>query len=147
MLHMANIPNELLYTKTHEWVKKLDSKEVIMGITDFAQQQLKDIVFVELPSVGKELKMGKPCAAVESVKAAYDIYAPVSGMVVKINQKIQEKPQLVNEEPYGEGWFLHIELMSSCFEFQLSKRSRRNVRAPKIQNNLNLFFVILVPCG
>ena len=110
MLHMANIPNELLYTKTHEWVKKLDSKEVIMGITDFAQQQLKDIVFVELPSVGKELKMGKPCAVVESVKAAYDIYAPVSGMVVKINQKIQEKPQLVNEDSYGEGWFLHIEI-------------------------------------
>ena len=65
-----NIPNELLYTKTHEWVKKLNHKEAIMGITDFAQQQLKDIVFVELPSVGKEMKMGKPCAVVESVKAA-----------------------------------------------------------------------------
>ena len=107
---MANIPNELLYTKTHEWVKKLNSKEAIVGITDFAQQQLKDIVFVELPSVGKELKMGTPCAVVESVKAAYDIYAPVSGKVLKINQKIQEKPQLVNEDPYGEGWFLHIEI-------------------------------------
>jgi len=66
---IMNIPNELLYTKTHEWVKKLNSKEVIMGITDFAQQQLKDIVFVELPSVGKELKMGKPCAVVESRKS------------------------------------------------------------------------------
>ena len=105
-----NIPSELLYTKTHEWVKKVNSKEVIMGITDFAQQQLKDIVFVELPSVGKELKMGTPCAVVESVKAAYDIYAPVSGKVLKINQKIQEKPQLVNEDPYGEGWFLYIEI-------------------------------------
>jgi len=107
---MANIPDRLLYTKTHEWVKKLNSKEAIMGITDFAQQQLKDIVFVELPSVGKELKMGTPCAVVESVKAAYDIYAPVSGKVLKINQEIQEKPQLVNEDPYGEGWFLHIEI-------------------------------------
>ncbi|MDO8140430.1 MAG: glycine cleavage system protein GcvH [Candidatus Brocadiales bacterium] len=105
-----NMPNELLYTKTHEWVKKLNPKEAIMGITDFAQQQLKDIVFVELPSVGKELKMGKPCAVVESVKAAYDIYAPLSGKVIKINQKIQEKPQLVNECPYGEGWFLQIEI-------------------------------------
>ena len=105
-----NIPSELLYTKTHEWVKKVNSKEVIMGITDFAQQQLKDIVFVELPSVGKELKMGTPCSVVESVKAAYDIYAPISGKVLKINQKIQEKPQLVNEDPYGDGWFLQIEL-------------------------------------
>jgi len=105
-----NIPNELLYTKTHEWVKKSTSKEVIMGITDFAQQQLKDIVFVELPAVGKELKRGTPCTVVESVKAAYDIYAPISGKVLKINQKIQEKPQLVNEDPYGEGWFLHIEI-------------------------------------
>ena len=105
-----NIPDELLYTKTHEWVKKLNSKEVIMGITDFAQQQLKDIVFVELPSVGKGLKMGSPCAVVESVKAAYDIYSPLSGKVTKVNQKIQEKPQLVNEDPYGEGWFLQIEI-------------------------------------
>ena len=105
-----NIPSELLYTKTHEWVKKVNSKEVIMGITDFAQQQLKDIVFVELPAVDKELKMGTPCAVVESVKAAYDIYAPISGKVLKINQKIQEKPQLVNEDPYGEGWFLYIEI-------------------------------------
>ncbi len=107
---MANIPSELLYTKTHEWVKKVNSKEVIMGITDFAQQQLKDIVFVELPAVDKELKMGAPCAVVESVKAAYDIYAPISGKVIKTNQKIQEKPQMVNEDPYGEGWFLHIEI-------------------------------------
>ncbi len=105
-----NIPSELLYTKTHEWVKKINSKEVIVGITDFAQQQLKDIVFVELPSVGKELKMGKPCAVVESVKAAYDIYSPLSGKVVKVNQEIQEKPQLVNEDPYGDGWFLQVEI-------------------------------------
>lgn len=107
---MANIPNELLYTKTHEWVKKINQKEAIMGITDHAQQQLKDIVFVELPSVGKAVKAGIACAVVESVKAAYDIYAPLSGKVTKINQKIQEKPELVNEDPYGEGWFLHIEI-------------------------------------
>jgi len=107
---MANIPSELLYTKTHEWVRKISSKEVIMGITDYAQQQLKDIVFVELPQTGKELKLGAPCAVVESVKAAYDIYSPLSGKVVEINKKIQEKPQLVNEDPYGEGWFLQIEI-------------------------------------
>ena len=107
---MPNIPDELLYTKTHEWVKKVNQTEVIVGITDHAQQQLKDIVFVELPSIGKEVKSGAACAVVESVKAAYDIYAPLSGKVVKTNQKIQEKPQLVNEDPYGEGWFLHIEI-------------------------------------
>ena len=105
-----NIPDALLYTKTHEWVKKLNPKEAIMGITDYAQQQLKDIVFVELPTIGKDLKAGAPCAVVESVKAAYDIYAPISGKVTKINQKIQEKPQLVNEDPYGEGWFLQMEI-------------------------------------
>ena len=105
-----NIPNELLYTKTHEWVKKISPKVVVMGITDYAQQQLKDIVFVELPQTGKELKLGAPCAVVESVKAAYDIYSPLSGKVVEINKKIQEKPQLVNEDPYGEGWFLKIEI-------------------------------------
>lgn len=105
-----NIPDELLYTKTHEWVKKISPKVVVMGITDYAQQQLKDIVFVELPQTGKELKMGAPCAVVESVKAAYDIYSPLSGKVVEINKNIQEKPQLVNEDPYGEGWFLKIEI-------------------------------------
>lgn len=105
-----NIPDELLYTKTHEWVKKISPKVVVMGITDYAQQQLKDIVFVELPQTGKELKPGGPYAVVESVKAAYDIYSPLSGKVVEINKKIQEKPQLVNEDPYGEGWFLKIEI-------------------------------------
>lgn len=105
-----NVPNELLYTKTHEWAKKIDNKEVIMGITDYAQQQLKDVVFVELPSIGKEVKAGVPCTVVESVKAAYDIYSPVSGKVSKINPKVQENPQLVNEDPYGEGWFLQIEV-------------------------------------
>lgn len=110
MLYMTQIPNELLYTKTHEWAKKINQTVVIMGITAHAQEQLRDIVFVELPSVGKELKAGAACAVVESVKAAYDIFAPLSGRVVKINQKIQEKPQLVNEDPYGEGWFLHIEI-------------------------------------
>lgn len=107
---MATIPEGLLYTKSHEWVKKINPKEVIAGITDQAQQQLKDIVFVELPLIGKEVKAGVACAVVESVKAAYDIYAPVSGKVIKVNQKIQEKPQLVNDDPYGEGWFFHIEI-------------------------------------
>lgn len=110
MPYMTNIPNELFYTKTHEWVKKISQNVVIMGITAHAQEQLRDIVFVELPSLGKELKAGEACAVVESVKAAYDIFSPLSGKVIKINEKIQEKPQRVNEDPYGEGWFLHIEI-------------------------------------
>lgn len=105
-----NIPDELMYTKTHEWVKKISPTEAVFGITDFAQQQLKDVVFVELPSVGKELKIGAPCAVVESVKAAYDIFSPLSGKVTKTNQKIQNNAQLVNEDPYGEGWFLQMEI-------------------------------------
>jgi len=105
-----NIPNDLLYTQSHEWIKKGQGGMVTMGITDHAQQQLKDIVFVELPPVGKETKAGKPCAVVESVKAAYDIFAPTSGKVAGYNQKIKEKPQLVNDDPYGEGWFLSIEM-------------------------------------
>ncbi len=105
-----NIPEELQYTKTHEWVKKIHGNEVSIGITDHAQHQLQDIVYVELPSIGRELKMGAPCAVVESVKAAYDIYAPLSGKVTKINQELRESPQLINEDPYGKGWFLHIEI-------------------------------------
>ena len=105
-----NIPDELQYTKTHEWVKKINGNEVSIGITDHAQHQLQDIVYVELPSIGRELKMGAPCAVVESVKAAYDIYAPLSGKVTKINQELRESPQLINEDPYGKGWFLHIEI-------------------------------------
>ena len=105
-----NIPDELKYTKTHEWVKKINGNEVSIGITDHAQHQLQDIVYVELPSIGRELKMGAPCAVVESVKAAYDIYAPLSGKVTKINQELRESPQLINEDPYGKGWFLHIEI-------------------------------------
>ena len=108
-----NIPNDLLYTKTHEWIKKGKGGMVTMGITDHAQQQLKDIVFVELPLIGKETTAGKPCAVVESVKAAYDIFAPMSGRVTVCNQKIKEKPQLVNEDPYGEGWFLSLDLVNT----------------------------------
>ncbi|MCF6147932.1 MAG: glycine cleavage system protein GcvH [Candidatus Kuenenia sp.] len=105
-----NVPDELKYTKTHEWVKKLNGNEVAIGITDHAQQQLQDIVYVELPPIGRVLKMEAPCAVVESVKAAYDIYAPLSGKITKINQELKGRPQLVNEDPYGKGWFLHIEI-------------------------------------
>ena len=106
----TNIPNDLLYTKTHEWIRKKNGGMATMGITDYAQQHLKDIVFVELPPVGKETKAGTPCAVVESVKAAYDIFAPASGKITESNLKVTNNPQLVNEDPYGEGWFSVIAL-------------------------------------
>ncbi len=108
----TNVPNDLLYTKTHEWIRKGIGGTTTMGITDYAQQHLKDIVFVELPPIGKETKAGTPCAVVESVKAAYDIFAPVSGKVAGCNPKVTNNPQLVNEDPYGEGWFLTIDMVN-----------------------------------
>ena len=103
------IPEGLGYTKTHEWAKRDGGNQVTVGITQHAQEELKDIVFVELPAVGKELKAGQPCAVVESVKAAFDIYAPVSGKVVRMNEELARKPQLINEDCYGKGWFFVIE--------------------------------------
>lgn len=102
------LPEDLYYTKTHEWAKKKGA-EFIVGLTHYAQEQLRDVVFVELPNIGKEVEQGKPCAVVESVKAASDIYAPVSGKVTKVNTKLVSRPELVNKDSYGEGWFFAIE--------------------------------------
>ncbi len=101
------IPQELRYTKTHEWVRQ-ESGEVRVGITAHAQEELRDVVFVELPAVGKTVKQGEPVAVVESVKAAFDIYAPVSGTITKANEALQTTPQLVNQDCYGQGWFFAI---------------------------------------
>lgn len=103
-----NFPKTLKYTKTHEWVRK-EAKTVVAGITEYAQKELSDVVYVELPAVGKEVKQGAPCAVVESVKAAFDIYAPVSGKVVSVNAKLSGNPALINTDSYGEGWFFEIE--------------------------------------
>ena len=100
-----NIPENLLYTKEHEWVK-VEGKKAKMGITDYAQSSLGDITFVELPSEDAECTQFKPLATVESVKAASDIYAPMSGKVIEINNEVQNKPELLNQSPYEEGWFL-----------------------------------------
>lgn len=106
------IPNNLNYTKTHEWVKTSGNIARI-GITDFAQHELTDIVFVELPKEGAILNCGKECAVVESVKTAADMYAPLSGRVVKLNQNVVEAPELVNNDPYGEGWLFELEIVNS----------------------------------
>ena len=99
-----NLPEQLRYTKTHEWVRQ-DATALVVGITAHAQEELRDVVYVELPPVGKVLKAGEPAAVVESVKAAFDIYAPVSGTVSRVNQALTKSPQLVNRDCYGEGWF------------------------------------------
>lgn len=107
-----NVLENLHYTKTHEWVK--EHKNIArVGISDFAQHELTDIVFVELPSKGAELTAGKQCAVVESVKTASDIYAPVSGKVVRINDKVADAPELLNHDPYGDGWLFEIEMSNA----------------------------------
>ena len=105
-----NFPEDLLYTKTHEWVKKEGEDKVRIGITSHAQGQLGDVVYVELPALDRTVKAGEACTVVESVKAAYDIYAPVSGKVTEVNNDLENNPQLVNEDPYGKGWFFVIEI-------------------------------------
>jgi glycine cleavage system H protein len=105
----SKIPAELKYAKSHEWVR-LEEGTATVGITDHAQQELTDIVFVELPQPGRRLKAGEACAVVESVKTASDIYAPVSGEVLEINQAVVDKPELVNSEPYGGGWFFRMKV-------------------------------------
>lgn len=106
---MTNVPADLKYAKTHEWVR-LDGNLATIGITDHAQHELTDVVFVELPAKGRDLKAGEACAVVESVKTASDVYAPISGKVTETNQAVVDDPALVNSEPYGRGWFYKLEL-------------------------------------
>ena len=105
-----NFPSELKYTKDHEWIKLIDDKTALIGITDFAQRELGDIVFVELPAVGTQVRGGEECAVVESVKAASDIYSPLSGQIVEVNDNLAVSPGLVNEDPYGSGWIFRLKL-------------------------------------
>ena len=106
---MSNVPADLKYTKSHEWVR-VSGDTAAVGITDHAQHELTDVVFVELPEVGRKVKAGEACAVVESVKTASDIYSPVSGEIVELNQPVTDNPALVNTEPYAGGWFFKIKL-------------------------------------
>jgi len=101
------IPEELKYTKEHEWVR-IDGEEVVFGITDHAQSELGDITFVELPENGTEIKKSESMSTVESVKAASDIYAPVSGKIVEVNQALESSPEVINASPYGDGWLCRV---------------------------------------
>lgn len=116
---MSNIPGQLQYTKTHEWIKREDDYFTI-GITDHAQTMLGDLVYVELPEVESSLEGGQECAVVESVKAAADIYSPISGEVIEINEEAIQNPQLVNEDPYGKGWLIRVRPHDKAAEALLS---------------------------
>ncbi len=104
-----NIPENLRYTREHEWAK-VENDAAVIGITDYAQNELGDIVFVELPKIGDEVESMKPCGSIEAVKSVSDIYAPVSGEVIEVNQELESSPQLTNQDPYGKGWIVKIKM-------------------------------------
>ena len=104
------IPGDLQYTRSHEWVRTLPNGQVEVGITDHAQHALGDLVFVEAPQLDRRLAAGEACAVVESVKAASDVYSPVAGRVIARNEELAQKPELLNSDPYGAGWLMRLEL-------------------------------------
>ena len=106
---MSNVPSDLKYTKSHEWVR-VSGDTAVVGITDHAQHELTDIVFVELPDAGRKVRAGEACAVVESVKTASDIYSPVSGEILEANKSVVDDPALVNSKPFAGGWFFKIKL-------------------------------------
>ena len=108
---MSDIPSELRYRESHEWVRDEGNGTAVVGISDHAQAALGDMVFVELPEPGMSYDQGEPCAVVESVKAASDIYAPVSGEVIEANAALEDTPELVNTDPYVDGWLFKIQLL------------------------------------
>lgn len=111
---MSDIPSELRYLSSHEWIRVEDDDTAYVGITDHAQESLGDLVFVEQPEVGDQLKAGEEAGVVESVKAASDIYAPMSGEVIAINESLEDSPELINSDPYGDGWIYKIRLSNKA---------------------------------
>ena len=110
---MSEIPADLKYVKSHEWVRLEDDGTATVGITDHAQEMLGDLVFVELPEIGQSITVGEECGVVESVKSASDIYSPVAGEIVAVNEELSDSPEKVNEAPYGEGWLYKIKLAAA----------------------------------
>ena len=106
---MSNLPTEFRYAASHEWARLEDDGSVVVGITDHAQDALGDVVFVELPEVGSTVEMGAECAVVESVKAASDIYSPISGEILEVNEALVDAPETINSDPYGDGWMYRIQ--------------------------------------
>jgi glycine cleavage system H protein len=106
---MSEIPNDLRYTKSHEWVRVEDDGTLTVGITDHAQDLMGDMVYIELPEADGTLEAGKDCAVVESVKAASDVYAPVGGTVLAVNESLADAPEVINKDPYGDGWLFRVQ--------------------------------------
>lgn len=104
------IPENLKYTDKHEWLLVKENRRGIVGITDYAQNSLGDVVFVELPEVGQRIKIGEPIGVVESVKAVSNVYSPCSGIVRQVNENLFAAPELINDDPYGEGWLVELEI-------------------------------------
>lgn len=103
------LPDELLYSEEHVWVKK-EGEQVVIGITDFAQEELGDVVFIELPEVGDEIEVDEPFGSAESVKSVSELYAPVSGTVVEVNDDLEDNPEFINQSPYDKAWMIRVEL-------------------------------------
>ena len=116
---MSELPGDLLYTKEHEWLRREDDGSVTVGITDHAQAALGDLVYVELPEVDQDLEAEGEMAVVESVKAASDVYAPIAGKVVEVNEELADDPEKINEDPYGDGWIVRIEPAGDIDESEL----------------------------
>ncbi len=106
---MSELPGDLKYTKEHEWLRQEEDGSVTIGITDHAQSALGDLVYVELPEVGQEVKSGGEMAVVESVKAASDVYAPIGGTITQVNQELSDDPEKINADPYGDGWIVRLQ--------------------------------------
>ena len=106
---MSNIPAELKYVESHEWLRKEEDGTITVGITDYAQEALGDVVFIELPEVDADVEAGDDIAVVESVKAASDVYAPIDGKIIAINEELIDAPEKANEDPYGDAWFFRME--------------------------------------
>lgn len=117
---MSNIPDNLLYTSDHEWVSKGDDDSCLVGITDYAQDSLGDVTFVEVPSVGSNFSKGDVFGVVESVKAASDLYMPVSGEITEINESLNDSPELINDDPYEKGWVIRVKIFEDDLSSLLS---------------------------
>ena len=109
---MSNVPTDLKFMKSHEWIR-IAADTATVGISDFAQQQISDITFIELPQVGRKVKAGESCAVVESTKSTSDIYSPVSGEVVESNKAVGDNPALTNSDPYGQGWLFKVRMSNA----------------------------------
>lgn len=127
---MSSVPAELKYTKEHEWIKELSATKFRIGITDYAQSALGDIVYIQLPKLGSEVSANKVCGEVESTKSVSEIYAPISGKVVLANQKLESNPEVINIDPYGDGWIAEIEISTpSLQEVLLSSEEYQSLTA------------------